>query len=205
MDDTNKFPSRNQSCKRTNRNFSGYLTSSLPETLSLPSTPSVTGRTASISFTTIFAIKLKRHIKWTTRHNQPFALRLELNCRAPYFLAKKPTVVNSVIGHWTAYNIDIKTFKNSIEYWSNTILDMADTSQNRQDEKSYIPLTFYKNHGINGGTFLPENQYGTRLHDFLLMNNTFFGPLWHSPRHETRLHYKQNFSRKIYFRTQNTT
>ena len=28
----------------------------------------------------------------------------------------------------------------------------------REEEKSYIPVTFYKNNGNMGGTFLPENK-----------------------------------------------
>ena len=48
---------------------------------------------------------------------------------------------------------------------SKLILDMAKTNQNREGEKSYIPVTFYKSHGNIGGKVLPENQDNTRLQE----------------------------------------
>ena len=48
---------------------------------------------------------------------------------------------------------------------SKLILDMAKTNQNREGEKSYIPVTFYKSQGNIGGKVLPENQDNTRLQE----------------------------------------
>ena len=48
---------------------------------------------------------------------------------------------------------------------SKLILDMAKTNQNREGEKFYIPVTFYKSQGNIGGKVLPENQDNTRLQE----------------------------------------
>ena len=61
----------------------------------------------------------------------------------------------------------------------NMTIDPAHPNQNRKDEKSYIPVTFYekKKTGNHGRNFRPEDKDSTRLQELSLMNNTYFGPI----------------------------
>ena len=43
-----------------------------------------------------------------------------------------------------------------------------------KDKKFYIPVTFFKKTGNTGGKIHPENQDSTRIHEFSVMNNTYF-------------------------------
>ena len=45
------------------------------------------------------------------------------------------------------------------------------------NKKFYITVTFHQNRGCAGGKGHPENKDSTRLLEFFLMNNTYFGAI----------------------------
>ena len=55
------------------------------------------------------------------------------------------------------------------------VLDMREPNQKREDEKFYIPVTFYENNGNIGGKIRPENKDSTRLWKFSLMKYKYSG------------------------------
>ena len=79
------------------------------------------------------------------------------------------------------------------------------TYHNKNDEKSYIPVTFLKNTGNTGGKLHPQDKSSTRLQELSLKNNTYFGAVRHSLRHEIGPYKKLNFSRIVIIRTRNAS
>ena len=49
------------------------------------------------------------------------------------------------------------------------------TYHNKNDKKSYIPVTFLKNTGNTGGKHHPQDKSSTFLPELSLKNNTYFG------------------------------
>ena len=56
-----------------------------------------------------------------------------------------------------------------------------------QDDKSYIPVTLYKNSGNIGGKILPENCDSTRLQGLPPKNNKYFDIIHHDFHFDTTL------------------
>ena len=79
---------------------------------------------------------------------------------------------------------------------------MAESNQNREDEKSYITVTNYKNHENIGGKIRPENQDKTRLHELSLLKNIYFGAIHYYIHLDMNLDFTIS---RIFFRTRNTT
>ena len=67
------------------------------------------------------------------------------------------------------------------------VFDPASSNQDREDEKSYIALRFYKNTGHTGGNIRPENKASTRLQEISLLNNTYFGSIYYDIHLDTKL------------------
>ena len=67
------------------------------------------------------------------------------------------------------------------------IFEVADTNQNREDGKSYIPITFHKNYGHIGGNVFHENRDSTRLQELSLVKNTYFGTIHYNIRLDMKL------------------
>ena len=62
-------------------------------------------------------------------------------------------------------SLSLSIFRFFFEYLKTgkLILNMANSNQNREIEKFYIPVRFYRNNGNIGEKAVPENQYSSRL------------------------------------------
>ena len=69
------------------------------------------------------------------------------------------------------------------------LIEAADTNQNKEYKKSYIPLTFYKIKGNIGEKVLPESLDSNRLHELSLMKNTCFGLIYYDIHLDMKLGY----------------
>ena len=67
-------------------------------------------------------------------------------------------------------------------------LNITDSNRNREDEKSYIPVTISKNGNI-GGKFRPENKDSTRQQELSLMNTTYFGAINYDIHIDIKINY----------------
>ena len=67
-------------------------------------------------------------------------------------------------------------------------LNITDSNRNREDEKSYIPVTISKNGNI-GGKFRPQNKDSTRLQELSLMNTTYFGAINYDIHIDIKINY----------------
>ena len=57
------------------------------------------------------------------------------------------------------------------------IINPVQPYQSRNDENSYIPVTFLKITGNPGGKVCPQDEGSTRLQELSLLNNTYFGAI----------------------------
>ena len=76
------------------------------------------------------------------------------------------------------------------------------TSHSATDENSYVPVKFQKNTGRIRGKLRPQDRQYTLTGTITNEPHSFWrNPLWHTLRHEIKLHNKQNFSRNVFNRT----
>ena len=72
---------------------------------------------------------------------------------------------------------------------------------NKNDENSYIPVTFLKNSGGNtSGKLRPQGKGSTRLQELSLMNNTYFDAIHYDVHLDMKLDYaiSRNFKKCHY-------
>ena len=62
----------------------------------------------------------------------------------------------------------------------------------KNDENSYIPVTFLKNAGRTGGKLRPQDKNITRLQEPPLVNNTYFGAIHYDNHLDMKLDYTIN-------------
>ena len=60
---------------------------------------------------------------------------------------------------------------------------------NKNEEKSYIPVTFLKNTGNTGGKLYLQKKGSTRLQELSLMNITYFGTIYYDIHVDIKLDY----------------
>ena len=70
-------------------------------------------------------------------------------------------------------------------------------NQNRNDQKSYTPVTFLKTAGNPGGKLCPVNKDSTRLQELSLMNKTYFG----ATHYDIHLDMKFDYAKRRIFKT----
>ena len=68
-------------------------------------------------------------------------------------------------------------------------INPAQPSQNRKNEKCYIPGTLYKSTGNPGGKLRPADKNRTRLQELSVMNNSIFSATHYDLRSDIKLDY----------------